>query len=266
MAQTMFLKGKRVLVTREESQAQSLCAMISEHGGVPVLVPLLSFQRPSPDEWKAAGEKVRRLQTFDWLVLTSKNGVHFFLELAKEFDLSPKAFPKIAAIGKKTEMELGKHGLQAAFIPKSYVAEAFLPEFLKVVRKEEAVLIAKGNLARDYIYKGLCAQSIQAEKAVVYSNKPPAGADAHLIDTLKEQTIDLFLFTSPSAVEVFMRIVCESGLQEKVEGKAVVTIGPVTKERAERLGLSVDVSPEQYTIEDMLKEIDLYYQNKECKS
>ena len=264
MAQTMFLKGKRVLVTREESQAQSLCAMISEHGGVPVLVPLLSFQRPSSEDWKDASRKARSLYLFDWLVFTSKNGVQYFLELAKETGIPLDQLPKIAAIGKKTEQELGKHGLLASFIPKSYVAEAFLPEFLEIVHKDEAVLIAKGDLARDYIYKGLCAQHIQAEEAVVYSNKPPAGADEHLIRTLKEQAIDLFLFTSPSAVETFMRIVCESGLKEKTEGKIIVTIGPVTKERAERLGLSVDVSPEQYTIEHMLKEIDLYYQNKEC--
>ncbi len=266
MAQSMFLKGKRVLVTREESQAQSLCAMISEHGGVPVLVPLLSFQRSNLDEWKDAGEKARRIQTFDWLIFTSKNGIHYFMELAKEMDLPLNRLPKIAVIGKKTEMELDKHGLQAAFIPKTYVAEAFLPEFLEVIHKDETVLIAKGDLARDYIYKGLCAWHIQAEEAIVYSNKPPEGADACLINTLKEQAIDLFLFTSPSAVETFMRIVCEAGLQEKMQGKAVVTIGPVTKERAERLGLSVDVSPEQYTIEHMLNEIDLYYQNKECKS
>lgn len=261
MAHTKFLKGKRVLVTREESQAQSLCAMISDHGGVPVLVPLLSFQRPGLDKWEDAAGKAKRLDRFDWLVFTSRNGVHFFMELAKELGLSLEEMPRIAAIGKKTEKELLKHGLKAAFIPKSYVAEAFLPEFLEVVHEGEAILIAKGDLARDYIYKGLCGQNIEAQEAVVYSNKPPKGADAQLIQTLKEQAIDLFLFTSPSAVETFMRIMHKAGLEESIAGKVIVTIGPVTKERAERLGLSVHVSPSEYTIEHMLEEIGLYYRN-----
>lgn len=266
MAQSMFLKGKRVLVTREESQAQSLCAMISEHGGVPVLVPLLSFQRPRLDEWKDASEKARRIHAYDWLVFTSRNGVHFFIELVKELGISLEKLPKIAAIGKKTEMELMKHKLQAAFIPESYVAESFLPEFLQVVCKDEAVLIAKGDLARDYIYRGLRERNIYAEEAILYSNQPPNDAESRLKSALKEQPIDLFLFTSPSAVDVFMRIVQEAGFEDRTDEKVIVTIGPVTKERAEQLGLKVDVSPDQYTIEHMIEEIALYYQNKECRS
>ena len=256
----MFLQNKGVLVTREESQAEQLCAMIAEHGGVPIKVPLLSFHRPEAEKFKSAMEKLNRLESFDWLVFTSKPGVDHFCDLMNEIGFEG-VYPKIAAIGKKTKVALQKHGLQPAFIPSEYVAESFLPEFMEVANKSESVLIIKGDLARDYLINGLTAAGIHTEESIIYSNRMPPESEQVLVDVLTTKKINILLFTSPSTINNFMNIIKKHHLYACLVDKVTVAIGPVTKKRAEELGIEVTLCPEQYTVDDMLKELAEYYSN-----
>ncbi len=254
----MFLRNKGVLVTREESQAEQLCAMIAEHGGVPIKVPLISFQKPDSVQLKLAKEKLNRLNSFDWLVFTSKPGVDLFCEMMNEMDYEG-IYPKIAAIGKKTKAALEKHGLEVAFIPPKYVAESFLPSFMEVVDKRESVLILKGDLARDYLFNGLTAAGIHTEESIIYSNRMPAESEQALVDSLINKKVDILLFTSPSTVNNFVKIAKKHNLFTSMTDKVIVAIGPVTKKRAEEFGMTVTLCPKQYTIDDMLKELAQYY-------
>ncbi len=258
MKPSQFLEGKHVLITREESQAEQLCAMIAEHGGVPIKVPLLSFQKVDDERLKSVKEKLSNLDFFDWLVFTSKPGVDLFCEMMNDVGFDG-IYPKIAAIGKKTKAALQEHGLQPAFIPPEYVAESFLPAFLEVVERCESVLIIKGDLARDYLFHGLKAAGIHTEESIIYSNRMPKDSEQALVDVLINKRIDIFIFTSPSTVNRFMKIVEKHHLFDCLLDKVTVAIGPVTRKRAEELGLTVTLCPEQYTVEDMMKELEHYY-------
>ena len=258
MEQSRFLRNKGVLVTREESQAESLCAKIAERGGVPIKVPLLSFQKPEDIVFRDALKKLNRLDSFDWLIFTSKPGVDRFCDLMHEIGFEG-TYPKIAAIGKKTRMALQRKGLQPVFIPTEFVAESFLIEFMEVVEKSESVLILKGDLARDYLYRGLTAAGIHTEESIIYSNRMPAESERALVRVLENKKIDILLFTSPSTVTCFMEIIEKYHLFDCLIDKVTVVIGPVTKQRAEELGLTVTLCPKQYTVDDMLKELEQYY-------
>ena len=258
MKPSMFLRDKGVLVTREESQAEQLCAMIAEHGGVPIRVPLLSFQKSGEKEYKHALEKLNKLESYDWLILTSKPGVEMFCEMVNEIGFNG-AYPKIAVIGEKTRAVLEMHGLEASFIPPKYVAESFLPAFKEVVGKDESVLILKGDLARDYLFNGLTAAGLHTEEAIIYSNQMPAESEQAMVDALTNKKVDILLFTSPSTVNNFMKIVKKHRLYDYLHDKVTVAIGPVTKKRAEELGLTVTLCPGQYTVADMMKELEQYY-------
>lgn len=258
MKHSLFLSGKGVLVTREESQAEQLCAMIAEHGGVPIKVPLLSFQKVDADRLESVKVKLSRLESFDWIVFTSKPGVDLFCEMLNEMEFEG-IYPKIAAIGKKTKAALQEHGLQPTFIPPKYVAESFLPAFLEVVNTSESVLIIKGDLARDYLFNGLIAAGIHTEESVIYSNRMPEDSEQALVDVLTNKKIDILLFTSPSTVNHFMKTVKKYHLFDCLIDKVTVAIGPVTRKRAEELGVAVTLCPEQYTVDEMLKELRQYY-------
>ncbi|MDF2558003.1 MAG: uroporphyrinogen-III synthase [Bacillales bacterium] len=255
----LFLQGKTVLITREKSQARDLSETISNHGGVPIEVPLLSFQLPSGQVKTDTVQKIERVNAFDWVVFTSKNGVDFFFKFLQELkiDLSPNV--KIAVIGKKTLQVIENYGYKPAFVPPSYVAEAFLPSFLEILESGELVLICKGNLARDYIAKGLREKGFEVEQAIVYDNVQPEGTDALLVRAFRETKVDIVLFTSPSTINNFMDAIHKNHLEEFVQESVIVSIGPVTTKRIEELGLKVSLSPSEFTVQGMMVELEKYF-------
>ena len=254
-----FLQGKTVLITREKSQARDLRETISKNGGVPIEVPLLSFQMPVGQVKADTVGKVERVNAFDWVVFTSKNGVDFFFKFLKEMKLTLDPHVRIAVIGKKTLDVIESYGYKPAFVPPSFVAEAFLPSFLEILKSKESVLICKGNLARDYIAKGLREKCFEVEQAIVYDNVQPVGTTDLLVKAFRETKVDIILFTSPSTINNFMDIVYKNQLEELVRESVIVSIGPVTTKRIEELGLKVTLSPAEFTAQGMMKALEEFY-------
>lgn len=256
-----FLQGKTVLITREKSQARDLSETISKHGGVPIEVPLLSFQKPVGQVKTDSVQKIKRVNAFDWVVFTSKNGVDFFFEFLKELKIELSPNVKIAVIGKKTLEVIERYGFKPTFVPPSFVAEAFLPSFLEILETSENVLICKGNLAREYIANGLREKGFGVEEVIVYDNVQPDGTDNLLIQAFRETRVDVILFTSPSTINNFMDAIHKNHLEEFVLESVIVSIGPVTTKRIEELGLKVTLSPAEFTVQGMMLELEKFYSN-----
>ena len=120
---TLPLKDYRILITRGKEQADRFKATIEQYGGTPIMVPLLAFQLPT--NLTAIERMLQHISNYQWLILTSQNGVRFFFKLVEKFHVLRHTLPKIAVIGTKTEEELVRYGYKADFIPKQFVAEAF---------------------------------------------------------------------------------------------------------------------------------------------
>ncbi|WP_163101762.1 uroporphyrinogen-III synthase [Peribacillus alkalitolerans] len=254
-----FLHHKHVLITRGSNQSSEMSSMIKQHGGIPYVIPLLSFQKSESNQDKISAV-LQRLPNFDWLVLTSKNGVDFLFEWLDCLNIQPK-LPKIAVIGAKTLFYLQTKGHEADFVPTSYVAEVFVEEFITILQSNEQVLIAKGNLARDVIATGIRESGYLCEEIIIYDNVIPEGSEKALKDCLSENKIDIITFTSSSSVDHFMKIVKRYQLQEYILDSAIACIGPIAKARADKHGLIVEICPEVYTIDGMIEAMKNYYSN-----
>ncbi len=250
-----FLQGKTVLAFREKSQGQGLSEMISQVGGVPIEVPLLSFHEPEPAVKQQTMDILAEIDTYDWLVLTSKNGVDFTFGLLAELGLLLPKHTKLAVIGTKTAEQLVNLHYRVRFIPPKFVAEAFLPSFLEILKPNEKVLICKGNFARSLIATGLASKGHQVQEAIVYENKVPEDAAEKLKEIISKQPVDYLIFTSPSAVDRFMKIILEYGLSSYLQNSMIISIGPVTSERIQFYHLTVDISPEIFTSKGIMKAI-----------
>lgn len=254
------LLDKKVLVPRGKDQAKSFSQLVERFGGIPVEIPLIAF-RPIEKNQRLQ-DCLQALDTYDWLIFTSNVTVETFFSFLK--NNAGSVLPKIAVIGKRTEEVLKKKGVQAEFVPSTYVAEAFVEEFLPIIETSSKVLIPKGNLAREYIATALTEAGAQVDEVVIYETYLPIENRIKLAQMIAEKQIDILTFTSPSTVDHFMEIVNEYGLDEQLSTCIIGCIGPVTEKKLLEYGLTVHASPKEYTVKDMINSTIDYLVKNHC--
>lgn len=242
------LQGKKILVPRGKGQSKPFSDLVKKYGGVPVEIPMIAF-RPVPVNAELK-EVFNVLHTYDWIIFTSNVTVDTFFSLASQ--QGEPSLPKVAVIGARTKQVLLEKGISVEFTPTEYVAEGFVKEFLPLITPGMKIFIPKGNLARDFIAASLMEAGAQVTESIIYETYAPEESKSKLVDMLKNDDLDILTFTSPSTIDHFMEIVTENQLQEKIKTCLVACIGPVSTKKALSAGLTVDVSPAEYTVKDMI--------------
>lgn len=258
---TLPLNDYRILITRGARQAEHVKAIIEQHGGIPIMVPLLAFQ--VPENVEDIKNVLHRIASYDWLIVTSQNGVDFFFTLVEKYCVPRQSLPKIAVIGTKTAEALRQYGYKADFIPKAFVAEKFVEEFLKQLTADSRVLLAKGNLARTVISAAIDQAGAHCDEVIVYETVLPKESVPRLVHVLREGEVDVIMFTSSSTVHHFMEVVEHYQLHDYVESLIIACIGPIAEKTAVQYGLQVAICPTVYTTEAMLDELIRYRQTLE---
>ncbi|AOH55955.1 hypothetical protein ABE28_016455 [Peribacillus muralis] len=254
------LKDYHVLITRGKDQAEGLMASIKENGGTPLLVPLLEFTLP--DHMEEVHQRLGAIHTYDWIILTSQNGVDYFFKLLGK---QPIMLPKIAVIGSKTEVALKRYGYKADFVPSEFVAEGFVSEFITTLAPGTRVLLAKGNLARSVIAEAINEAGSSCDEVIIYHTVLPASSEQELVHLIKNHAIDIITFTSSSTVNHFLQTMERHELGAYLDRIVIACIGPIAAKTAARHGLSVDVCPDVYTTEAMVADIILFIMKRNTK-
>ncbi|MGM9957079.1 MAG: uroporphyrinogen-III synthase [Peribacillus sp.] len=255
------LKDYQVLITRGKGQAEGLQTLVKKNGGTPLMVPLLEFTLP--ENLEEVQERLNRLNSYDWVILTSKNGVDFlFRLLGKQQHV---VLPKIAVIGSKTEEALNAYGYEADFVPSEYVAERFVSEFITHLEPGERVLLAKGNLARTVIAEAINETSASCDEMIIYHTILPQESERQLVQLILNGKVDIITFTSSSTVNHFIQIIEQYELNTYIKDLVIACIGPICARTASRNGLHVSVCPDVYTTEAMVEEVVRYIVKKNPK-
>ena len=140
------LFGRRIVVTRARSQAGELSAMLEDLGAQVLEFPTIKIQLPQ--DFGPLDEAIRELDSFDWLVFTSVNGVEAFLERLWHHGLDVRAIPrtaKVAAIGPATADRIRATGLEVDVVPPEYRAESLLGEISAASLVGKRILIPAGK-------------------------------------------------------------------------------------------------------------------------
>lgn len=250
------LSGMNVVVTRPEAQSQSFVETLLDLGADPICLPVIEIS-PVADP-QELDDVLKRLDQYDWLVLTSVNGVAAVWERFDELDL--QSLPKmlnIACIGPKTAAALKEKGYQADFVPDEYVAEGILPGLGDLEGLN--VLLARADIARPDLPEAIRAGGGIADDICAYRTIPAKPDEQSMEAVIKG--VDLLTFTSPSAVENFFQIIISEGLDPlNLPGEPIVAcIGPITAKAAEMNGYQVAITPGEYTIEGLLQAMKDYF-------
>ncbi len=249
------LFGKRIVVTRSREQAGEFIEMLEERGAEAIAAPAIRIAPPEdPAPLDAACASA---STFDWIVFTSANGVDAFMtRLLATSDLRELKGVKICTTGAATAARVARYGIRVELTPAEFRAEAVaeaLREFGPIGGLR--VLLPRADIARDVLAEALREAGAEVEDVIVYRTlmaNTERDGDQDVYRMLLDRQIDAVTFTSASTVKNFVKLFGREQAADLLRGTVVASIGPVTAEAAQQLGITTSVMPGRYTIPDLV--------------
>jgi uroporphyrinogen-III synthase len=251
------LAGWRILISRARDQAGTLSSALRELGAEICEIPFIEI-RP-PRSFKAMDESLKLVAEYEWLILTSVNGVRAMFERMEQLNIPRRTLShlNIAAIGPATRAAIQREGLKVAVMPKEYVAESIVESLADKVRAKR-VLLCRAKVARDVIPRELRNLGAFLDVVEAYETVTPQSSRVELRAVLRDpaRRPHIITFTSSSTVQNYVALLgIRSGRSQLVEGVLNASIGPVTSETLRQFELSVDVQASQYTIPGLIEAI-----------
>ncbi|GAU09587.1 uroporphyrinogen-III C-methyltransferase [Desulfoplanes formicivorans] len=243
------LLGKGVVVTRARKQASGLVARLGELGACCYEFPTIRIK--PLDDYGQVQEALAGLDTYDWILFTSVNGVVHFWDQLRQTGRDARALGgrKIAAIGPATARELEARGVFPDFVPEKYVAESVVQGLLKRGIQGKNVLVPRAKKAREVLPEGLRNAGCRVDVLPVYETVLAEDGQQEVLDGLASGDIHCLTFTSSSTVENFFALVEPDVVKSFVDkGLAIAVIGPVTAKTLATYGLAARIQPEEYTV------------------
>lgn len=242
------LIGWRILTTRASKQSVGLAKPLRELGADVTEVPTIEIKPPS--SFKALDAGLKNISDYDWLILTSVNGVEAMADRLKKLKIpvSKLKHLHIAAIGPATSKAIEDHGLKVAVTPEKYVAESVV-EALRGKTEGKRVLLVRAKVARDVLPNELCKAGAKVDIAEAYETKVPAGAKAKLQKLFKDDTQlpDIVTFTSSSTATNFLDLLGKK-YEPTLRAIWLASIGPVTSKTLSDAGFPPAIEAREYTM------------------
>lgn len=250
VASKMGLQGKTILVTRSTGQSSDFCDRLQGHGAIPLSTPALEIVPPS--SWHAVDGAIAQLKQVDWLILTSSNGVEFFLDrlLALGQDLRSLAHLKIAVVGKKTAHVLKQRGLTPDFIPPDFIADSLVERFPESVEGKTLLFPRVETGGRDVLVRQFREAGAKVLEVPAYESRCPEQLDPQALAALRQGRVDVVTFASSKTVRNFAQLVERVG-DISLEGVAIASIGPQTSRSCQQAWGRCDIEAKEFTIEGL---------------
>lgn len=252
--------GRAIMVTRARAQMSDLVQVVQAAGGEAIEAPAIRIE-PLADsqEMRAAA---RHAATYDWVLLTSANGVDAFMESLRLEGLDSRALAsvRIAVIGPGTAERLLQFGIRADLIPARFVAEALL-EALEATEpfRGQRYLVPRADLARPDLVDGLRAHGAEVDEIQAYRTVAETALAPGLLERLECDTIDLVTFTSSSTVRNFVNALPEANRAALLPKVRAASIGPVTSDTLREMGIAIAVQAAESTIPGLAAAMAQYF-------
>src|SRR2546425_1295832 len=251
------LAGTRILVGRARHQASGLSAGLRSLGASVVEIPFIEIRKPR--SFQPLDEALKNLKRYDWLILTSVNGVEAMWERRRKFRLTRRHFKhlQIAAIGPATKRALVKNGLTVKMVPEEYVAESVVRGLRDKVSGKR-VLLVRAKVARDVIPEQLRAAGAEVDVVEAYETVIPKKSQERLHALMRDSTRrpHLVTFTSSSPARNFAELL-GTARTDLIKDIEFASIGPVTSATLRELHLPVAIEAREFTMGGLIRAIVL---------
>src|ERR1700680_1630623 len=284
------LSGSRVLVSRARPQAGPLSSELRKRGAVVIEIPFIEIRRPR--SFQSLDAALKNLGSYDWLILTSVNGVEAMWERLQRLGLrdannarvlasttsregqdfsratgtfksgstlaAKRRLLRIAAIGPATKRAIEQRGAKVDVVPKEYVAESVVRSLRNRV-KGKRVLLVRAKVARDVIPRELRKAGAHVDVVEAYETVIPQSSRTRLRSALLNQRRRprIVTFTSSSTVRNFVELLgrAQKACPNSLAEVQMASIGPITSSTLREYGISVGIAAKEFTIRGLVAAI-----------
>jgi len=220
----MYLENKTVLVTRAANQAKTFRTLLEKQGANVIEMAALEIRPPST--WEGLDQAILELSSFDWLILTSANGVKYFFERLEKLNISRATLNalKIAVVGKKTATVIEKQGVKPTFIPPNFVADSLVSSFPDSLSGQKILVPRVESGGREVLIDEFKKQNAEVIAVAAYQSCCPEKANPIAVQALQENQVDIL----------------------------IASIGPQTSQTCQVLLGRCDMEAQEYTLEGLV--------------
>jgi uroporphyrinogen III methyltransferase/synthase len=256
---TKPLFGKRILVTRAIHQAVSLAALLRDEGAQPILAPTIRIVPPA--DAGPLRDAVTHLDCYDWILFTSGNTVDAVFSSIGDASLDVRALAgaKVCAIGAKTQEALRSRSIRADLIPEDSRAEGVIAALRPLLADRTRILLPRAEVAREVLPDSLRDAGAEVDVVTAYQTLPPEPKELERIRSLVDPAeSDAVLFTSSSTAQNLFDLLGQDAVHQ-LNALELFSIGPITTQTAERLGLRIVATSPEQTTESLVATMRAYY-------
>jgi uroporphyrinogen III methyltransferase/synthase len=259
--------GKRIIVTRAREQASDFLKRLVTLGAACIEFPTIEIV--PPESWDGLDRAIQNIESYNWLLFTSPNGVKYFLKRleALQKDVRDLKGLRIGAIGPKTAERWHELGIRLDLMPDEYRAEAIVEDFKGWKMRRARILLPRATQAREVLPDELKKLGAHVDVVSAYQTVKPEHDTEKVGKMLEEGTINMVTFTSSSTVHNFVDMFSADSekLAEWMKAVAVACIGPITAQTAQKKGFKVDLIPPKYTVDALAESILGYFLSEQPK-
>jgi uroporphyrinogen-III synthase len=205
MTSDQLLQGLHIAVTRPVDQAQSLCKVIEQHGGIAIEFPLIAVS--ALENYQAFEQQITQLDHTGWAIFISSNAVDFAMpRVLKTYSQLPESL-HFAAIGQQTANALNQYGVNKVLIPQNrYDSETLLalPEMQNVTGN--TIAIFRGVGGRELMAETLKARGAHVYFAESYQRVNPQKTTELLNSQWQQNKLDAVIVTSSEAMRYLLKM------------------------------------------------------------
>ncbi len=238
------LFGKKILVTRDENQAEAMSSIIEKKGGESSEFPLIQIE----DQMK--NFDYSNIKKYSCILFNSPNGVRNFFRYLP--DMRVLGNVRIGVVGVKTKEELSNLKLVPDFMPEEYLGSLLAEEAVKYTENGDEILVVTSDISPSDCKGWSDKYNRNFEKFTAYKTIKLKRDKMEVLDAL--EGVDVVTFLSSSTAESFVESL--NGDLSCLNGVKFASIGPVTSETMKKLGLPVDIEAKVFTAEGVLEAIE----------
>ena len=277
------LAGKRVVITRAESQSATLARALRAHGAEAISLPLIQILPPL--DYVPLDGALRDLGKFDWLIFTSQNAVTGVSDRLAVL-LNPTEAPtpvipsvarnlawsanhttpgslRIAAVGEATSEAAQRAGFEVTYVGQAGTAATLVYELAPELRGKR-VLLPRSDRAAGELVPRLQRLGAEVSEVIAYRT-----SDTTEVDAAGRQAVaacSAILFFSPSAVQSFAALQKSSALNSLTDSVVVGAIGPVTSVALRNAGFRCDFQASEPSVEEIVATLAVHFEKISVQS